>query len=90
MYFEEFDGDYPICGHTTVVVKSATSSFDTRDYTIEMKWINFDNKIGVSGKRMMEAAKWCDENLKGDWLVGNLTNAFELDDDAMIFKLRWI
>lgn len=46
-----------------------------------------------------ETIKWCDENLQGEYFASIEVNrgpddsewiiCFELEDDAMVFKLRW-
>lgn len=41
-----------------------------------------------------ELNEWIEENIKGTWADGNTNRgyfmAFELEEDAVAFKLRWI
>lgn len=33
--------------------------------------------------------KWCEENCQGSYWIGMGFGQFELDEDALLFKLRW-
>ena len=37
-----------------------------------------------------EICQWCRENIKGDWKYYIAHFAFELEEDAVAFKLRWL
>lgn len=37
-----------------------------------------------------ELKSWCDENLESEFVIGNITVYFELESDAMAFKIRWL
>lgn len=83
MYYKKMIDDYPLCGDKTyIILKDKSLSVEVRDYSF---W--FEKKL--SGKKIFEAAKWCDENLKGDYLVGKDASGFNNEYDAMAFRLRW-
>lgn len=83
MYYEKIVSGYPICGDRThIVLKDKSLSIEVYDYPF---W--FDKKL--SGKKMLGAAKWCDENLKDDYLIGKDASGFKDEHDAMAFRLRW-
>lgn len=86
MYYERIDSDYgyPVCGDTTaVIIKDKSLSWEANNFLFQ---VNKD----LDGKEMIEAAKWCDKNLKDDYLVGKDISGFENEHDAIAFKLRWM
>ena len=97
MYFEDIDkagigGDYPLTGDYVSVVRDKLSNPDpdTYNFILDIR----DNPVtpyGIHpGSKVFEIAKWCDENLDGDWNINGDCVAFELEDEFMAFKLRWL
>lgn len=86
MYYKRIDSDdgYPVCGDATaVILKRKSLSRDFNDFLFQI------NKR-LDGKKMLEAAEWCDKNLKDDYLVGKDISGFKNEHDAIAFKLRWM
>lgn len=75
--------NWPIINDKMVIVKSSISSFRTNEYKYKIER-NFTSQEGF------EAARFAEDNFKGDWLIGINCSGFEFEEDAMIFKLRWI
>lgn len=87
MYYEYLCRDYPTCNtehdNFTVIVKEELSAFNVSFYS-------FQFTIALDATEMFKIAKWCDENLKDNYLVGCIRSGFENKEDAMAFRLRWI
>ena len=66
-----------------VIVRSFDSNLDVEHYPNEII-------IELSREEGFEMAKYMEENASGDWLIGCSVSGFELDTDAMAFKLRWM
>ncbi len=61
-----------------------------KSYTLAV-YIENGFAYGVSTGQIKEFNKWCNENCNGDWSVYNeFWVVFELDSDAIAFKLRWL
>ena len=50
----------------------------------------FDEIIKKKIATSEEIKKWCEENLLGYVLVGNISIYIEQEEDAVAFKLRWL
>lgn len=87
MYYEKIVCGYPVCSNLGseiyVILKDKSLPVDTNKYSFLLRKI-------INGKKMLEVAQWCDENLKDDYLVGKDTSGFKDEADAMAFKLRWV
>lgn len=76
---------FPICeDEYYVILKDKSLPCNVEEYSF---WFDFDKELNC--KEIFEIAKWCDENLKNDYLVGVNTSGFEYKSDAMAFRLRW-
>lgn len=84
MYFEDYHGmdSWMTVGDASVVVKNTESSNNHLDYEYQVSH-NFSIDDG------MEAARFADENFQGDWLVGCHVSGFELEEEAMAFRLTF-
>jgi len=61
-----------------------------KSYTLAV-YIENGFAYGANTGQIKEFNKWCNENCNGDWRVYNeFWVVFELDSDAIAFKLRWI
>lgn len=63
-------------------------------YSVELP--NMD-PISIGGQLLREVEKWCEENFAGDyqlvlaeWAPARHTIYFQLERDAVAFKLRWL
>ncbi len=87
MYYEYIDDDdYPVCREKSrkwfIILKDKSLPHYAYGYLFHLD-------ILLNGKEMFKVAKWCDENLKEDYLVGSNTSGFVDEVDATAFKLRW-
>lgn len=63
--------------------------YDGKPYTLAV-YIENDFRMGINYEQEQDFNDWCRENCDGEWAVHNGCWAlFELDTDAMAFKLRW-
>jgi len=63
--------------------------YDGKAYTLAV-FIEDEFWIGHNNGQEVEFATWCQENCDGEWAVHNeFWAVFELDTDAIAFKLRW-
>lgn len=51
-------------------------------------WI-FQYYYDISGDEMIEVAKWAEENLKYEFLIGCCISGIVNEEDAILFKLTW-
>ena len=59
-----------------------------------MTFANYEYKVekikGTSSwSQVNEICRWCRENLRGDWKYYITHFSFELDEDAVAFKIMW-
>ena len=92
MYYERIDGcNYPTCGYRAVILKRQGLPEEIQSYHFMVDWRKQNNGIyNITQEKIFTIANWCDENLDGDWLIGANSNGFELEDDVVKFKLRWL
>ncbi len=87
MYYQYIRNDYPSYDTKeetyTILVRDELSSPDASTYS-------FQFTIEFTATEMFEVCKWCDENMKDDFLIGIINSGFENIEDAMAFKLRWL
>lgn len=84
MYYEIIDVDgYPLTDGSSVILKEKGFDINVENYEIEFYII-------LKPSKMFEIAKWCSANIDGTWLVGSDHSGFNIKEDAMAFKLRWI
>ncbi len=84
MYYETIDSKgYPRTGFPSVILKECGLNDDAHSY-------NFVFSVVLSPDEMFEAAKWCEKNINGIWLIGSSHSGFNIKLDAMAFKLRWL
>jgi len=55
---------------------------DDDAYSIHNYWL--------SEELLKERDEWCTENLEGFFKLEQNRSSFEIEDDAMAFKLRWL
>ena len=89
MYYEYIDDDdYPVCRCRErsrkwfIILKDKSLPHHVYGYSFQLD-------ILLDGEEMFKVARWCDENLKEDYLVGSNTSGFVDEVDATAFKLRW-
>ena len=84
MYYEHISSNgYPVIGIFSVIVKDILVSAESGSY-------KFGMHVGFDNKEIFKAAKWCQENIKDDWVVGSNHSGFNNKDDAFAFKMRWM
>ena len=59
-----------------------------------MTFANYEYKVekikGTSSwSQVNEICRWCRENLRGDWKYYITHFSFELEEDAVAFKMMW-
>lgn len=97
MFYDSLDiWSYKYKGaHVIVSRDGATRNYGDYSNNIETGDIS-KNRTQLQGtgthspERMYELALWCDMNCQGDWLIGAHVSGFELDEDFLAFKLRWM
>lgn len=83
MYYDTIHENYPICSRIyNIILKDKSLSCSVMEYSFWFRKI-------LNSKEIFEAAEWCDENLKDDYLVGRNASGFNNEYDAMAFRLRW-
>ena len=94
MYYDEFERGRITYKTASVIVKNDGLSHNVSEYEFIVLWQYGDNctimDSRVTPDIMFQAAEWCDNNLKDDWLIGCDTNGFQLEEDAVAFKLAWL
>lgn len=86
MYFDEYKSKvnrWPTINGRYVITRNIESNSDcfTYNYCVTRDF--------SSPKEIIEAAEFADENFQGNWLIGIDTSGFEMEEDAMVFKLRF-
>lgn len=85
MFYNGIDEyNWPDIGGLAIILKDANCNcfYEIYAYSCEHKFKTPDD--------MIEAAQFIDENFHGKWLIGRDISGFELEIDAMAFKLGWL
>lgn len=84
MFYNTDENDWPDVGGMTIILKDSSCNplYEKYAYHYGYKFKTPDD--------MIEAAQFIDENFHGKWLIGRDISGFELEIDAMAFKLGWL
>lgn len=83
MFYETLTKEgYPRVGHVSVILKEQYLNDCAHSY-------KFVYNVILTPSEMLEAAEWCEKNIKGIWLIGSSHSGLDFKLDAMAFKLRW-
>ena len=85
MFYNNLDDDnWPDTGGMAIILKDSSCNPLYKKYAYSYK------HRFKTPEEMLEAAQFIDENFHGKWLIGRDISGFELEIDAMAFKLGWL